>query len=99
LLEFLDVCRLSIFIPITKRNLILGLLNMFLLHIHLHKKGYKCYHPTTKRFLVSANVTFVENENYFPNPYLQGEPLFVEDEDLNWYLLDPSPLQCQCHIC
>ena len=28
------------------------------------QKGYKCYHPPSKRFLVSADVTFVENSPY-----------------------------------
>lgn len=29
------------------------------------KKGYKCYHPPTKRFFVSIDVTFDEQSSYF----------------------------------
>ena len=65
------------------------------------KKGYKCYHPPTRQFYVSSNVSFVEHESYFNHPYLQGETSFMEDtgeEDL--FLLDlpsslPKPSQSQ----
>ena len=29
------------------------------------QKGYKCYHPSSRRFFVSANVTFAEYEPFF----------------------------------
>ena len=29
------------------------------------QKGYKCYHPPTRRFLISMDVTFQEDEIYF----------------------------------
>jgi hypothetical protein len=29
------------------------------------KKGYKCYDPKTKKFHISRNVFFLENEPYF----------------------------------
>ena len=31
------------------------------------QKGYRCYHPPTKRFFISADVTFAENLSYFSN--------------------------------
>ena len=46
------------------------------------QKGYKCYHPPTKKLYVSANVTFVENKPYFSTFYLQGELSILEDEEL-----------------
>ena len=46
------------------------------------QKGYKCYHPPTRKTYVSTNVTFVERENYFSSPSLQGETLTMEDQDL-----------------
>ena len=36
------------------------------------QKGYKCYHPPSKKFYFSADVTFAENKPYFSQPYLQG---------------------------
>jgi len=34
------------------------------------QKGYKCYHPATKKVFVSIDVTFVEIECFFSQPYL-----------------------------
>ena len=30
------------------------------------QKGYKCYNPSTRKFYISANVTFIENKPFFP---------------------------------
>lgn len=45
------------------------------------KKGYKCYHPPTREFDVSMDVTFREAEAYFPalSSPLQGENDHVEE--------------------
>ena len=50
------------------------------------KKGYKCYHPPSKKFFTSMDVTFVENEPYSQsnNPHLQGESSWEDKE----FLLD-----------
>ena len=45
------------------------------------QKGYKCYHPPTRKLYVSADATFVENKSYFSTPYLQGELSILEDEE------------------
>ena len=47
-----------------------------------NQKGYKCYHPPTRKLYVSTGVTFVENKPYFSTPYLQGELSILEDEEL-----------------
>ncbi|KOM51000.1 hypothetical protein LR48_Vigan08g182700 [Vigna angularis] len=46
----------------------------------LTQKGYKCYHPPSKKFFVSRDVTFNEQEGYFHQPYLPGES-FREDKE------------------
>ena len=56
------------------------------------QKGYKCYHLPTKKFLVSADVSFVEDDSYFDIPHLQGESSFLEDKDKDLFLFNfPSP--------
>ena len=45
------------------------------------QKGYKCYHPPTRKLYISADVTFVENKLYFSTPYLHGELSILEDEE------------------
>uniref|UniRef100_A0A2N9FXX4 Integrase catalytic domain-containing protein n=1 Tax=Fagus sylvatica TaxID=28930 RepID=A0A2N9FXX4_FAGSY len=34
----------------------------------LHKKGFRCYDPTTNRTYITMDVTFLESENFYPSP-------------------------------
>ena len=59
------------------------------------QKGYKSYHLPIKQFFVPVDVTLIETENYFPNPYLQEETSLMEDQNRDLFLFDlssfPSP--------
>ncbi|RVW39236.1 Retrovirus-related Pol polyprotein from transposon TNT 1-94 [Vitis vinifera] len=61
------------------------------------QKGYRCYHPTTKRTYVTMDVTFLESETFFSSSVstssLQGE---IRDEELNWWTwqgFEDNPVQ------
>ena len=38
-----------------------------------NQKGYKCYSPTTMKFYISMDVTFFENQPFYPKTAIQGE--------------------------
>lgn len=38
-----------------------------------HQKGYRCYHPPTRRLFVTMDVIFHEDTMYFSEPECQGE--------------------------
>jgi len=47
------------------------------------QKGYKCYHPSSKRFLVSKDVSFNENQSFFDKSSLQGKENNTKDKTNN----------------
>lgn len=42
-------------------------------------KGYKCYSPKKPGFIVSMDVTFIENQHYYPKSNVQGESESMDD--------------------
>ena len=48
------------------------------------QKGYKCYHPLSRKILVSKDVTFVENQSFFQSSTSspKGEVTTISDHDL-----------------
>ncbi|KAL5577658.1 hypothetical protein UlMin_019357 [Ulmus minor] len=59
------------------------------------QKGYKCYHPSTQKFYVSADVTFHETRPFYTKPYLQGESLLEDKLDAS---LDFNPLDLPASV-
>jgi len=45
------------------------------------QKGYKCYHPPSKQFLVSKDVIFNENQSFFNKTYLQEDSTDTKDKN------------------
>jgi len=41
-----------------------------------NKKGYRCYHPPSRKFFTSTDVTFDETKSFYTCPQLQGESSF-----------------------
>ncbi|RVX00496.1 Retrovirus-related Pol polyprotein from transposon TNT 1-94 [Vitis vinifera] len=44
-----------------------------------NQKGYKCYSPTTKKFYTSMDVTFFENQPFYPKTAIQGENWSIDE--------------------
>ena len=49
------------------------------------QKGYRCYSPEKRRYFVTMDVTFFENQSFYPKKPLQGE---IRNEAVSW---DPTP--------
>ena len=41
----------------------------------LHQKGYRCYHPPTRRMFITMDVVFYEDTMYYSTSEFQGEYL------------------------
>ncbi|KAA0047348.1 reverse transcriptase [Cucumis melo var. makuwa] len=38
----------------------------------VHQRGYKCFHPPSRKYFITMDVTFCENRPYFSVSHLQG---------------------------
>ena len=45
----------------------------------LAKKSYKCYSPITRKLYTSMDVTFFENQSYYPKSQIQGENSTIQE--------------------
>ena len=44
----------------------------------LHQRGYKCFHPSSRKYFVTMNVNFIEDGPFFLVSLLQGENVSEE---------------------
>ena len=49
----------------------------------LHQGAYKCFHPSSSKYFVTMDVTFIEDRPFFPVSILQGESV---NEESNYML-------------
>ncbi|KAL0536842.1 hypothetical protein IC582_025805 [Cucumis melo] len=57
----------------------------------LHQRGYKCFHPPSRKYFVTMDVTFCENRPYFPVSHLQGENV-SEESNSTFEFVKPTPI-------
>jgi len=63
------------------------------------QKGYQCYSPETKKYYMSANVTFFEQTPYFSSSVQDAHviqqvlPLIVVESPISDVSINPSPNQ------
>ncbi|KAA0042083.1 reverse transcriptase [Cucumis melo var. makuwa] len=56
----------------------------------LHQCGYKYFHPPSRKYFVTMDVTFCENRPYFPVSHLQGESV-SEESNSTFEFIEPTP--------
>ncbi|KAA0054163.1 Cysteine-rich RLK (RECEPTOR-like protein kinase) 8 [Cucumis melo var. makuwa] len=55
-----------------------------------HQHGYKCFHPPSRKYFVTMDVTFCEDRSYFPVSHLQGESV-SEESNNTFEFIEPTP--------
>ncbi|KAA0041009.1 reverse transcriptase [Cucumis melo var. makuwa] len=56
----------------------------------LHQRGYKCFHPPSRKYFVTMDVTFYKDRPYFPVGHLQGESV-SEESNSTFEFIEPTP--------
>ncbi|KAA0033375.1 protein TIC 100 [Cucumis melo var. makuwa] len=59
----------------------------------LHQRGYKCFHPPSRKYFVTMDVTFCENRPYLPVSHLQGRVRNLRKEVGSPTGQQPAPVQ------
>ncbi|PON91730.1 hypothetical protein TorRG33x02_125610 [Trema orientale] len=68
------------------------------------QKGYKCYSLTTCKLYTSIDVTFFENQPYYPKTHIQGEKYNIKEYDFwtnrdsQFFLNRPQPTPSYPHL-
>ncbi|KAL4030934.1 hypothetical protein IC575_009189 [Cucumis melo] len=56
----------------------------------LHQNGYKCFHPPSRKYFFTMDVTFCENRSYFSVSHLEGESV-SEESNSTFEFIEPIP--------
>ncbi|KAL4030324.1 hypothetical protein IC575_008560 [Cucumis melo] len=54
------------------------------------QRGYKCFHPPSRTYFVTMDVTFCKDRPYFPVSHLQGESV-SEESNSTFEFIEPTP--------
>ncbi|TYJ99589.1 Beta-galactosidase [Cucumis melo var. makuwa] len=57
----------------------------------LDHRGYKCFHPPSRKYFVTMDITLCENRPYFPVSHLQGEGV-SEESNNTFEFVEPTPI-------
>ncbi|KAL0539675.1 hypothetical protein IC582_023891 [Cucumis melo] len=55
-----------------------------------YQRGYKCFHPPSRKYFVTMDVTFCEDQPYFPISHLQRESVSKESNS-TFEFIEPTP--------
>ncbi|TYK02021.1 Beta-galactosidase [Cucumis melo var. makuwa] len=55
-----------------------------------YQRGYKCFHPPTRKYFVTMDVIFCEDRPYFSVSHLQGESV-SEESNSTFEFIEPTP--------
>ncbi|KAA0025138.1 Retrovirus-related Pol polyprotein from transposon TNT 1-94 [Cucumis melo var. makuwa] len=55
-----------------------------------HQRGYKCFHPPSRKYFVTMDVTFCEDRPYFLVSHLHGESV-SEESNSTFEFIEPTP--------
>ncbi|KAA0054261.1 reverse transcriptase [Cucumis melo var. makuwa] len=50
----------------------------------LHQRGYKCFHPSSCKYFVIMDVTFIEDRPFFPLAYFRRRVILLPTNQIPW---------------
>ncbi|TYJ95764.1 putative mitochondrial protein [Cucumis melo var. makuwa] len=59
--------------------------------VSLHRRGYKCFHPPSRKYFITMDVIFSKDRPYFPVNHLHGESV-SEESNCTLEFIEPTPI-------